>query len=297
MTERSFFDFDSQPGDFDRLDSTPWNRRLQDLTHSVESDDSFDSAEPDGEKVIEATFDEDSLPTHGEIIELIETLHSSESSPFIHRPTTDRHYSIHLPEHYEARYAYPLVVWFHGDGSSEAELSSIMPSISDRNFIGLALRGNVAGDAGFSWSTTGEQLDSLLSDVESLVRMMRRQYHIHSERIYVAGFGSGASAAMELILRKPEWFGGAACLCGSFSELQIPSFRLRELRNKRVLLATAASNRTGGVRDVVEAGRLLYSSGMQIGTRVYQEAGAGPSNKMLSDINHWLMDDVCSVSP
>ena len=288
MTERSFFDFGSQPGDFDRLDPSPWERRFHDLTHS------FDSIE---ENVVEATFDKDSLPTHGEIIELIETLHSSESSPFVQREMTDRPYSIHLPEHYEARYAYPLVVWLHGDGSSEAELSSVMPHISERNFIGLSLRGNVSNESGFAWSTSGEQLDALVGDVESLVRMMRRQYHIHSERIYVAGFGSGASAAMELMLRKPEWFGGAACLCGSFSQLQIPSFRMRELQNKRVLLATTAANRSSGVGEVVAAGQVLYSSGAQIGTRIYQEAGTSPSKKMLNDVNHWLMDDVCSTTP
>lgn len=293
MTEYSFFDFESQPGDFDRLDSNPWSRRFQDLAHSAHANDSADH-NIDG--VVEARFDEESLPAHGEIIELIETLHSGESSPFTHRALTSRPYTIHLPEHYEARYAYPLIVWFHGDGATEAELSSVMPNISDRNFIGLALRGNVVGERGFSWSTNGEQLDQLLNDVETLVRMMRRQYHIHSERIYLAGFGSGGSTAMDLLLRKPEWFGGAACLCSTFSNLQVPSFRLHELKNKRVLLATSANNRSHGVRDVVNAGRLLYSSGMQIGTRFYQEAGSSPSNKMLSDINHWLMADVCTAT-
>ena len=77
MTERSFFEFGSQPGDSDRLDSTPWGRRFQDLSHSV------------GDNIVEATFDADELPTHGEIIELIETLHAGESSPFLQRPSTD----------------------------------------------------------------------------------------------------------------------------------------------------------------------------------------------------------------
>ena len=166
---------------------------------------------------------------------------------------------------------------------------------------GLSARGDaLAGQADTADSAglkqVRDQLDGLVNDVESLVRMMRRQYHIHSERIFLAGFGSGASAAMELILKKPEWFGGAACLCGSFSQLQIPSFRFRELQNKRVLLATSASDRSRSVREVVAAGRMLYSSGMQIGTRVYQDTGSRPSNKMLSDVNHWLMDDVCSVT-
>ena len=289
MTERSFFDFGSQSGDFDRLEPNPWQRRFLDLTHSMESTESND------DQIIEASFDEDSLPTHGEIIELIETLHSGHSSPFGHRTNTDRPHSIHLPSYYENRYAYPLVVWFHGDGATEEQLTSVMPEISDRNFVGLALRGNVACENGFGWSTEGDHGDQLVSDVESLVRMMRRQYHIHSERIYLAGFGSGATTAMDLILRKPEWFGGAACLCGSFSKFQLPEVPFQELQNKRVLLATSSDNRNKDVRDVVVAGRMLYSSGVQIGTRFYQEAGKSPSKKMLSDVNHWLMDDVCSV--
>lgn len=292
MTERSFFDYGSQSGDSDRLDPAPWERRRQDLTHSVD-DNGVEASINDN--VVEATFDADSLPTHGEIIELIETLHAGESSPFIEPAMTDRPSSIQLPEHYEARYAYPLVVWFHGDGGSEAEISSVMPSISDRNFIGLAVRGNTTCGSGFGWSTEDEQIDSLLNDVESLVRMCRRQYHIHSERIYLAGFGSGASAAMKLILKRPEWFGGAACLCGSFSNLSVPSLRLKDFRNKRMLLTTSAMNRSSGVGDVVAAGHLLYSSGMQIGTRVYQESGSTPTTKMLCDLNHWLMDDVCSA--
>lgn len=284
MTERSFFDFGSQPGDFDRLDPKPWERRFQDLTHSID------------ENIVEATYDADALPTHGEIIELIESLHASDSSPFVELAAPDRPYSIHLPESYEARYAYPLVVWFHENGSSEAELTSIMPKISERNYVGLALRGNVNLESGFGWSMSDDEIDKLIDDVEAHVRTCRRQYHVHSERIYLAGYGAGASAAMALLLRKPEWFGGAACLLGSFPKLRVPSHRFNELRNKRILLTTSAANRSSGVGDVVAAGRLLYASGMQIGTRVYQEAGVSPSNKMLRDLNHWLMDDVCSVA-
>lgn len=284
MTERSFFDFGSQSDDFDRLDRTPWERRFQDLTHSL--DDS----------IVEATFDADALPTHGEIIELIESLHAGDSSPFVETVAADRPNTIHLPEHYEQRYAYPLVVWFHEDGGSETGLSTVMPKISERNFIGLAVRGNAVLDSGFGWSISDEEIDRLLGDVETHVRTCRRQYHIHSERIYLVGYGTGASAAMALLLRKPEWFGGAACLCGSFSKLRVPSQRFNDLRNKRILLTTSASNRSAGVGEVVAAGRLLYASGMQIGTRVYQEAGISPSAKMLRDVNHWLMDDVCSVA-
>ncbi len=288
MNERSYFNFDSQPNDSNNSGAFPWRHRFQEFAHPND-----DHTRPDS--VLEGTFDADKLPTHGEIIELIETLHASDSSPFLNRPSTDRPHAVHLPDYYEPGYAYPLVVWFHGDGSSEREIGTVMPNISERNYIGLALRGNVALEQGFGWLTSEDALQKLISDVEALVLSLRREYHIHSERIYLAGFGSGASAAMELILQKPEWFGGAACFCGSLPELPVSQSRIQELRNKRILLATSTNSRTCKVKDLVRAGRVLYASGMQIGTRVYQDAGSAPSNKMLNDINHWLMDDVCSA--
>ena len=286
MTEHSFFDFDSQPGDFERLDQTPWGQRFQDLAHLADENLS-------GNHIVEASFEAESLPTHGEIIELIETLHASESSPFARPATVSRPHVIHLPEHYEAGYAYPLVVWFHSDCASEKEVLSVMPEISERNYVGLALRGNEVCEQGYRWGTSADQLEGLIDDVESLVLSVRRQYHVHSERIYLAGFGSGASAAIELILQKPEWFGGAACLCGSFPELQLPADRFHDLRSKRILLGTTIHSRSSQVGHVVDTGRLLYTAGMQIGTRIYQDGGTGPTNKMLRDIDHWLMDEIC----
>lgn len=288
MNERSFFDFDSQPDDSERLGPVRWGGRFQNLT------DSFDGQHrPDS--VIEGTFDEDDLPTHGEIIELIEALHAGDSSPFLPKTLSDRPYRVHMPEHYEAGYAYPLILWFHGDGASESELSSVMPNISERNYLGLSVRGNVNCGEGYAWSVAGEQLPKLIDDIESIVLAMRRQYHIHSERIYLAGFGSGATAAMQLILEKPEWFGGGACFCGALPKIQFSQHQIEELRNKRILLATAANSRTSKVSDVTAISRLLYSSGIKIGTRIYQDVGAGPSAKMLNDINHWFMEDVCST--
>src|SRR4051812_44903340 len=122
MTEPSFFDFNSEPGDFDQPNPTPWARRFRDLKHSFRDD------------VMEATFDIDQLPTHTEIIEMIEALHAGESSPFLQSPSSDRRCSTYLPDYYEARYAYPLIVWFHTNGSSDLEITSVMPGISERNF-------------------------------------------------------------------------------------------------------------------------------------------------------------------
>ena len=45
-------------------------------------------------------------------------------------PQTDLPFSTFAPIHYEERYAYPLLVWLHGDAGNEQELKQIMPLVS-----------------------------------------------------------------------------------------------------------------------------------------------------------------------
>ncbi len=284
MTDFSFFE--SQPDDTEHAQDFDGRfacaRRFVDLTHTLDKGES-------------ATPSLDDLPAHPEIIELIESMLGADPNlqPAREHHVTQRPHAVYLPEHYEAGYAYPLIVWFHGDGASEAELANVMPSVSDRNYIGVALRGDVTSGPGFGWSPAGAQSQELIDDVRSIVTALRREYHIHSERIYLAGFGSGATTAVQLMLAKPEWFGGVISFSGEMPKPEAPLVRIDELKDKRILLATSLNSSTTGVGDVVAAGRLLYSVGMKVGTRVYQDAQNTPTIKMLRDLDSWLMDDIC----
>lgn len=285
MTDYSFFESQSDdaehPQGFD--DRFACARRFVDLTHTLDAE---------GETTEPVLND---LPAHPEIIELIESMLVADPNlqPGAEAKSCERPHAVYIPEHYEAGYAYPLIVWFHGDGASEAELAQVMPSISDRNYIGVALRGDLTSGAGHSWSVDGTQSAELLQDVRAIVTSLRREYHIHSERIYLAGFGSGATTAVQVMLNKPEWFGGVISFSGEMPKPDAPLTRVDELKDKRILLATSLESTTTRVGDVVAAGRLLYSVGMQVGTRVYQGVEASPTTKMLRDLNSWLMDDIC----
>ena len=61
--------------------------------------------------------------------------------------------SIYVPERYEERYAYPLVIWFHSDANDEDQLEQFMGAVSSQNYIGLALRGNTEHKSagGYCW--------------------------------------------------------------------------------------------------------------------------------------------------
>ena len=289
MTERSYFDSQSddaagQPSRFQ--EDFACSRRMVDLTHTL------DAATPQTGDV-DAGHD---WPVHPEILELLEALLEANPTmqPGKEARGCERPHAVYLPEHYEPAYAYPVVVWFHDDGGSEADLRRVMPQISDRNYIGVALRGNSSLEKGHGWSLDETGVASLVDDVRAVTVSLRREYHIHSERIYLAGYGSGATAAVEVMLRQPEWFGGVLSLNGGLPKIDQPLGSLPELKDKRILLATSVNSPTTKVGDVVAAGRLLYAAGMQVGTRVYQDSGHKPSKKMLRDIDSWLMDDICA---
>jgi phospholipase/carboxylesterase len=233
---------------------------------------------------------------HPEILELLEVLLEAnpKMQPGKEARGSKRIHGVYLPENYEPAYAYPLVIWFHDDGGSEADLRHVMPQISNRNYLGVALRGNVLLEQGHGWSLDETGVSSLVDDVREVAVSLRREYHIHSERIYLAGYGSGATAALEVMLRQPEWFGGVLSLNGGLPKIDQSLDRLSELKDKRILIATSINSPTTKVGDVVAAGRLLYAAGMQVGTRVYQDSGHRPSKKMLRDIDSWLMDDICA---
>jgi phospholipase/carboxylesterase len=72
--------------------------------------------------------------------------------------------SLFAPLHYEPGYAYPLIVWLHGEGGTENHLRRLMPMVSVRNYVAVAPRGTArpgnSTDAkqGFTWLQTGEHI-------------------------------------------------------------------------------------------------------------------------------------------
>ena len=49
-----------------------------------------------------------------------------------------------------------------------------------------------------------------LRRLENAVQTLRRECHLHTERVVLAGRGAGAAAAAEVFFARPEWFGGLA---------------------------------------------------------------------------------------
>jgi phospholipase/carboxylesterase len=200
-----------------------------------------------------------------------------------------------LPTGYEPNYAYPLLVFFHGHGGSEEQILRLAPRLSRRNYICVGLRGlhilepRPDGRPAFAWDSHAG-LDAILEDyVFQAVEQTRRNYHVHSERIFLAGVCEGASLAYRLGLQFPERFAGVISLNGSLPRQRGPLFRLPQARQLRVLIGHGIANARVPLGSAREDHRALYIAGLPVRMHTYP-ATHRLHPDMLRDINRWIME-------
>jgi phospholipase/carboxylesterase len=200
-----------------------------------------------------------------------------------------------LPTGYEPRYPYPLVVFFHGHGGNEEQILHLAPRLSRRNYICISLRGpqdlgvRDDGCSAYAWGGQGCP-NSLIEDyVIRAVELTRRSYHVHSERIYLAGIGEGATLAYCLGLQFPDKFGGVISLNGAMSRHGGPLFRLPEIRQLRVFIGHGIANATVPLTLARQDYRLLYTAGVNVEMHTYA-ATHRLHPDMLRDSNRWMMN-------
>ncbi len=202
-----------------------------------------------------------------------------------------------LPTGYEPNYAYPLLVFLHGHGSSEEQILRLAPRLSRRNYICIGLRGTnclgprADGRPGYTWGRDG-QFDSQVEDyVFSALEQTRRNYHVHSERIYLAGFHEGATLAYRLGLTFPERIAGIISLNGCMPRQGGPLLRLPQARQLRVLVGHGIANAVVPLSLAKQDYRLFYTAGLDVKMHTYPTTHRLHAN-MLRDINRWVIDAI-----
>lgn len=184
-----------------------------------------------------------------------------------------------LPELYEPRYPYPLLVLFAAAAGPDDHALKLAPAISRRNFVSISLAGSADLD----------QAD-LADAVAQAVEQTRRTYHVHSERVFLVGVGDGSHAAYRAAFALGDKVAGVASLNGTLPRpaAGAPLFRLDRVRRQRVLIAHSGPATDPGVlRDQ----RLFYAAGADCPVRQYRTP-AGLAPELLRDVNRWVMDHV-----
>ncbi len=156
--------------------------------------------------------------------------------------STAQHDTIHTlftPLHYEPGYSYPLIVWLHGSSCDERQLLRIMPLVSLRNYVAVAPRGIAVArnggvvspaddDVAYGWSHDEQALQQAEQRIFDSIDMAFRRFHIHSRRIFLAGFDAGGTMALRIAMNHPYKFAGVLSLGGCLPTGGAPLSRLAE---------------------------------------------------------------------
>ena len=202
-----------------------------------------------------------------------------------------------LPIGYEPNYAYPLLVFFHGHGGDEEQVLRLAPRLSRRNYICIGLQGpepvrpGADGQAGYSWGQEGSPDAGVEEYVMRAVEQTRRSYHVHSERVYLAGFCEGATLAYRLGLSFPEHFAGVLSLNGAMPRRGCPLLRFPELRGLRVFIGHGIANAVVPLALARRDHMLLYTAGLSVRMHTYPTTHRIHPD-MLRDINRWIMGHI-----
>lgn len=201
-----------------------------------------------------------------------------------------------LPTGYEPNYPYPLIVLMHGQGGSEDQILKLAPRLSRRNYISIGLRGpRVVGvkDDGrkcCSWGRDGEFQELIEQYLVRAVEQTRRTYHVHSERIYLAGVSEGSAEAFRIAFSMPERIAGVISFNGDLPRGG-PLFRMPELRGLKVLMCHGIANVSTPLSVAKRNTKLLYTAGMDVTMQTYATTHRMHPD-MLRDANRWVMEQI-----
>ncbi len=204
--------------------------------------------------------------------------------------------AVFAPMHYEPGYAYPLIVWLHGEGGDERQLLRVMPQISLRNYVAIAPRGGNDSDgesdrAGCRWRPIEERLDTAASRVDDCIALAMRRFHIAPRRVFLAGFDSGGSMAFRLAFSQPYRFAGVLSLCGRFPSNTGGLAQWNGIRGLPVFLTVGRHSEEYPSNLVCRDLRLLHSAGVSITLREYP-CGQELTPQMLADLDRWIIEQI-----
>jgi phospholipase/carboxylesterase len=219
-----------------------------------------------------------------------------ESALFSETSSSGSH-AVFTPLHYESGYAYPLIVWLHGHGDTERQLTRVMPLVSMRNYVAAAPRGaDVAGANGltYGWPQSDDAIQYAQQQIFPAIETVEAKLHVNRRRVFLAGFGSGGTMAYRVAMTHPDRFAGVLSLCGPFPNDRTPLRNLVAARKMPVFLAVGRDDRSYPADQVCEDLRLFHAAGLLVTLRQYP-CGDELAPQMLTDIDRWIIELISSV--
>ena len=169
-----------------------------------------------------------------------------------------------------------------------------MPALSLQNYVGCAPRGSISSTRGRGRFYWGQSITAVAVAEEIIfgsIESAARQFSVDEKRVFLAGFGSGASMAARVALHYPDQFAGAIAICGTFPNEQCVLSKIQQARSLPMLWMYGEHSQSKGVQHICEVLPVFHAAGLSMDIRQYP-CGDELLSNMLSDANHWMMQVV-----
>jgi len=130
-------------------------------------------------------------------------------------------YRVYVPTSYKAERAYPLILALHGNGLTEDYFFGLdVPKLAEERGYIVAAPLGYRVDGGYGRNNANRSAEELpkleLSekDVMNVLELMKRDYKIDPDRIYVTGHSMGGGGAWYLAPRYPQIWAGIGSFAG-----------------------------------------------------------------------------------
>ncbi len=196
----------------------------------------------------------------------LHTAKSTTRKPISDKPLAlDFSHRLFTPEHYEKSYQYPLLIWLHSNDSSEYELDSVMPHVSLRNYVGLAIRGPQASpcnDRRFQWGNSTTNVAVAEELVLQAIDAASEKLSINRSKVFLAGHGAGGTLAQWIGLRHSQQVAGVVSIHGGFPRRSKSLVRWKLARKLPVLLMYGEHSELCNSDEVCRSLRHVHSAGL-----------------------------------
>lgn len=192
-------------------------------------------------------------------------------------------YRLIVPEIYDEKYVFPLVVFFHGAGErgydNERQLDNCVQQIADNMPKALILAPQCTHDGQWVDTPWGdgcysvdavEESDEMIA-VMALIEEIKQQYSIDEDMVYAAGISMGGFAVWDAMVRHNDVFAAGVAVCGAGD----PS-KAEVLKDTPMFVFHGSDDETvpvSGSTDMVEA--IEAAGGTQVHYTEYGGAGHG----------------------
>ena len=202
-----------------------------------------------------------------------------------------------LPDGYDPKVSYPLIIMLHGFGANMQDLAGLAPVINSHGYVYACPNAPISFDLGggypgYGWtSPRGQSTSDEVQTAEQLLaeffEEVFHRFHVAPGQALLLGFSQGGGMTYRCGLGHPETFAGLVALSSSLPDPEILQNRLPLERNQAIFVAHGTSDPMIGSDRAHAAREFLEEAGYPLEFHEYS-MGHEINEEVLRDLVPWL---------